>query len=245
MTKVSGFVAFSGKETAPDAADKAEPDATISTVRPGFPQKRGGAIMEEVDDYLWEVYQREPIKRDGSGDFTWKDPAAAKRLNMPLQNYVIGGMDPEFREQLYHAGKAMDAAGIQWSLLSAFRDDYRQGIATGFKARVGNSLHGGSRATGGYGHGRAIDVVGLNGTSSEVWKWIDANGAKYGIYRPIPGPDPAHVQSRGDWRKLAVALRQTRVGVADATGALGKDIVISRDKPTPRKQRVRVAHSRR
>ena len=159
---------------------------------------------------------------------------------MPLQNYVIGGMDPEFREQLYHAGKAMDAAGIQWSLLSAFRDDYRQGIATGFKARVGNSLHGGSRATGGYGHGRAIDVVGLNGTSSEVWKWIDANGAKYGLYRPIPGPDPAHVQSRGDWRKLAVALRQTRVGVADATGALGKDIVISRDKPTPRKQRVRV-----
>jgi hypothetical protein len=244
MTKVSGFVAFSGKATAPDAADTAEPGATTSMVRPGFPQKRGGAIMDEVDDYLWEVYQREPIKKDGAGDFTWKDPAAAKRLNMPLQNYVIGGMDPEFREALYHAGKAMDEAGIQWTLLSAFRDDYRQGIATGFKARVGNSLHGGSRATGGYGHGRAVDVIGRDGTSSDVWKWIDAHGAKYGIYRPIPGPDPAHVQSRGDWRKLAVALRQTRVGVADATGALGTDIVLSKGTPT-RKSKIRVAHSRR
>jgi hypothetical protein len=36
----------------------------------------------------------------------------------------------------------------------------------------------------------------------------------------------------------------TRVGVADATGALGKDIVLSRDPPT-RKTKIRVAHSRR
>jgi hypothetical protein len=31
---------------------------------------------------------------------------------------VIGGMDPEFQEQLYHAGRAMDAAGLQWSMLT-------------------------------------------------------------------------------------------------------------------------------
>ena len=54
-------------------------------------------------------------------------------------------MDPDFREQLYHAGRAMDAAGIRWSILSAFRDDYRQSIASGFKARTGNSLHGALR----------------------------------------------------------------------------------------------------
>ena len=63
---------------------------------------------------------------------------------LALQEYVIGGMDPGFREQLSRAGRAMDADGIQWSMLSAFRDDYRQRLASGFKARTGNSLHGGA-----------------------------------------------------------------------------------------------------
>jgi hypothetical protein len=116
----------------------------------------------------------------------------------------------------------MDAAGIRWSILSGFRDDYRQRIASGFKARTGRSLHGGSRATGGYGHGRAVDVMGVDGTASEVWQWLDANGAKYGLRRPIPGPDPAHLEPRGDWRKIAVALRQSRLQVADAAGGRGE-----------------------
>ena len=119
--------------------------------------------MDEVDAYLWEVYQREPVKRDSTGDFSWKDPAAAKRFGVSMPAYVIGGMDKDFREQLYHAGRAMDEAGIRWSILSAFRDDYRQRLATGFKARPGNSLHGGSRATGGYGHGRAVDLMSADG----------------------------------------------------------------------------------
>ena len=50
--------------------------------------------MDEVDDYLWEVYQRAPVKRDGSGDFTWKYPAAAKRFGLAMPAYVIGGMAP-------------------------------------------------------------------------------------------------------------------------------------------------------
>jgi len=70
-----------------------------------------------------------PIKKDGSGDFCWKDPAAAKHMGLSLRNYVIGAMHVEFREQLYHAGQAMDAAGLQWSILSAFHDDYRQRLA--------------------------------------------------------------------------------------------------------------------
>jgi hypothetical protein len=209
LIKVGGFIAFPGK----NAADS--DDALKS-------RRRGPSIMDEVDDYLWEVYQRVPTKKDGAGDFTWKDPAAAKRVGMTLQDYVIGGMDPEFREQLYHAGKAMDAAGVQWSLLSAFRDDYRQGIATGFKARGGNSLHGGSRRTGGYGHGRAVDVTGVD-SMNEVWSWIDAHGAKYGLYRPMPGNDPAHVQQRGDWHKIALSLRDARTRVADAAAARGKE----------------------
>ena len=208
--KVGGFIAFPAK----DGAD------TENTAKS---RRRGASIMDEVDDYLWEVYQRVPTKKDGAGDFTWKDPAAAKRVGMTMQDYVIGGMDPEFREQLYHAGKAMDAAGVQWSLLSAFRDDYRQGIATGFKARGGNSLHGGSRRTGGYGHGRAVDVTGADGQMSEVWSWLDAHGAKYGLNRPMPGNDPAHVQQRGDWHKIALALRETRTRVADAATGRGKE----------------------
>jgi hypothetical protein len=169
-------------------------------------------LEDEVSQYLWEVYQRLPNKKDGSGDFTWKDPAAAKRVGMALPKYVISGMDADFREQLYHAGKAMDAAGVPWAILSAFRDDYRQHIASGIKASGGNSLHGGSRRTGGFGHGQAVDVAAADGTEmSDVWHWIDAHGAKYGLFRPMPGYDPAHIQSRGEWRKLAGSLRQARI----------------------------------
>jgi hypothetical protein len=180
-------------------------------------------LKDDVSRYLWEVYQRSPTKKDGSGDFTWKDPAAAERVSMSLPKYVILGMDPDFREQLYHAGRAMDAAGVQWSILSAFRDDYRQRIASGIKASGGNSLHGGSRRTGGYGHGQAVDVAGGEGTEmSDVWKWIDAHGAKYGLYRPMPGYDPAHIQSRGDWRKLAASLRQVRIKEAQMRPAVSE-----------------------
>jgi hypothetical protein len=220
MTKVGAFVAFPGKQ----ASDPAKADG--STDWPAAGRYKAAANMEEVDRYLWDVYQRQPIKKDHSGDFTWKDPASAKRMGLSMPEYVIGGMDPEFKEQLYHAGKAMDAAGIEWSMLSAFRDDYRQKLAAGFKARVGNSLHGGSRATGGYGHGRAIDLTTADGEASVAWKWIDAHGGKFGLFRPIPGPDPAHVQSRGDWRKLALTLRESRlrsaVAESAATGASGK-----------------------
>jgi hypothetical protein len=195
MVKVEGLVGLGPKaDTGGDAV-----------------RKPSASVMDQVDTYLWDVYRRIAIKKDGTGDFTWKDPAAAKHVHMALKDYVIGGMDPEFREQLYHAGRAMDAAGLQWSMLSAFRDDYRQGLASGFKASVGNSLHGGSRRTGGYGHGRAIDITGPEGKESDVWHWIDAHGAKYGLHRPLPGADPAHIQQRGDWHKIALALREGRI----------------------------------
>ena len=112
MARVGAFVAFPGNTelSLGDAADW-----------PANRRRKGAPNMDEVDRYLWEVYQRTPIKHDGSGDFTWKDPAAAQRMGVSLPEYAIGGMDPDFREQLYHAGRAMDAAGIQWSILSAFR----------------------------------------------------------------------------------------------------------------------------
>jgi hypothetical protein len=165
--------------------------------------------MDEVDDYLWEVYQRLPLKKDSSGDFSWKDPAAAQRMGINLQDYVIGGMDPNFRQQLYRAGRAMDAAGVQWSMLSAFRDDYRQRLASGFKASIGNSLHGGSRRVGGYGHGRAIDITSADGNNAEVvWEWIDKHGGEYGLRRPMPGPDPAHIQQSSDTHRIVFSLKK-------------------------------------
>jgi hypothetical protein len=172
--------------------------------------------MDAVDDYLWQVYMRAPVKKDGTGDFTWKDPAAAKRMHLTLKDYVIRGMDADFREQLYHAGHAMDAAGLRWSMLSAFRDDYRQALAAGFKARPGNSLHGGSRAVGGYGNGRAIDINNTDGGDEQVWHWLDAHGARYGLRRPMPGYDPAHIQAGGDWHRVAAGLRDNRTHTAAA-----------------------------
>jgi hypothetical protein len=82
---------------------------------------------------------------DGHGDFTWKDVSAAGRSGLSVEDYVIGGLDPDFRELLFAAGHAMDAAGVGWTILSGFRDDFRQDLVSGLKARVNNSFHGGMR----------------------------------------------------------------------------------------------------
>ncbi|HMA69971.1 MAG TPA: hypothetical protein VKP67_00545 [Xanthobacteraceae bacterium] len=210
------------------------------------PSKRPiASIPDSVAQYLWEVYQRKPVKSDSTGDFTWKDPAAAKRLSMSLKSYVIGGMDPDFREQLYHAGHAMDADGVRWSMLSAFRDDYRQALAAGFKAHGGNSQHGGSHATGGYGHGRAVDITSAEGDSTAVWHWIDVHGTKYGLHRPMPGADPAHIQPRSTFHDLARQLREARVRLANKLSgietepAAGKTKVADRTEEASEGRRVR------
>ena len=117
------------EETIPTEDAEAVPLQEPSKAAP--PRARRDRTMDQVDAYLWAVYQRQPTKKDSTGDFTWKDPAAAKRVGKTLQAYVIMGMDPDLREALYHAGQAMDAAGIEWTIVSGFRDDYRQSIAAG------------------------------------------------------------------------------------------------------------------
>jgi hypothetical protein len=133
-------------------------------------------------------------------DFTWKDPKAAENFGMPVAEYVIGGMDRGFKVKLYHLFRALDDAGLAPGMTSGFRDDYRQSIASGNKAATDRSYHGGSRR-GGYGHGLAADVVSVKGESrserwistENLWKWIDANGKKFGIGRPYLDRDPPHV----------------------------------------------------
>jgi hypothetical protein len=211
-------------EAAPPPEGFSEDTFVVTPVRPGGENLASHLIpsegpspdpeMDEVNQYLWSVYRRTATKHDLSGDFTWKDIAAAAHLGMTLGDYVIVGMDRDFRELLYHAGLAMDAAGARWTILSAFRDDYRQALATGYKSRIGDSLHGGSFTTGGYGHGCAVDISDADGKSVPLWHWIDANTSQVGLERPLPGIDPAHIQARGPWHVFAASLRRDRLASA-------------------------------
>jgi hypothetical protein len=180
-----------------------------------------------IDRYLWALYQRTPkedaikvdeqrkvrVKRKGKTvtvtktstklvdeDFAWKDPKASEKAGMPMMDYVIGGMDRSFRQKLFYLLHAAEKAGLSPGITSAFRDDYRQSIASGLKAATDRSYHGGS-FRGGYGHGLAADVVSVNGgtraqrlVSTEcLWKWIDAHEKEFGIGRPYLDRDPPHV----------------------------------------------------
>ncbi len=180
-----------------------------------------------IDRYLWALYERTPkedtikeqerrqvtVKRKGKTvtvtrsftklvdeDFAWKDPKAADKAGMPMPDYVIGGMDKSFKLKLFHVLRAAEEAGLSPGITSAFRDDYRQAIASGLKAASNRSYHGGS-LRGGYGHGLAADVVSTMGatrderwnSSEKLWTWIDANGKQFGIARPYLDHDPPHV----------------------------------------------------
>ncbi len=180
-----------------------------------------------IDRYLWSLYERTrkidtikvpeqinvTVRRKGKTrivtktitklveeDFTWKDPNAAERAGMSPVDYVIGGMDPSFRVTLYHALRALDDAGLMPGITSAFRDDYRQTIATGQKAQSDRSYHGGS-FRGGYGHGLATDIVSVKGEtraerwafSEQLWRWIDTHEKELGIGRPYLDRDAPHV----------------------------------------------------
>ena len=115
-------------------------------------------------------------------------------------DYVIGGMDRSFKLKLFHALRAADEAGLSPGITSAFRDDYRQSLASGLKAATDRSYHGGS-FRGGYGHGLAADVVSVKGetrdqrysSSEALWKWIDAHGEEFGVGRPYLDRDPPHL----------------------------------------------------
>jgi hypothetical protein len=204
----------------PDAATAPPGDAGIEIVDDCL-------VLETcVDRYLWTLYRRAPkedaikveerrqvtVKRKGKQvmvtrtvshvadeDFAWKDPKAADRANMPLVNYVIGGMDRDFKLRLFQMLHAAEQAGLSPGITSGFRDDYRQSIASGLKAADNRSYHGGS-LRGGYGHGLAADIVSIKGASRAdrlvstniLWKWIDANGKDFGIGRPYMGRDPPH-----------------------------------------------------
>jgi hypothetical protein len=141
---------------------------------------------------------------------------------------VIGGMDQSFRTTLYHALRALDEAGFAPGITSAFRDDYRQTIATGLKAQTDRSYHGGS-FRGGYGHGLAADIVSVKGetraarwaASDQLWKWVDAHEKELGIGRPYRDVDAPHVAPI-DGKEYADHRVQPNTQHAEANAKNGK-----------------------
>ena len=201
-----------------------------------------------IDRYLWALYQRTPkvdivkvpeqrkvtVRRKGKTvtviknftslvdeDFAWKDPKAAEKAGMPMMDYVIGGMDRSFKLKLFYALRAAEEAGMSPGITSAFRDDYRQSIASGLRAATDRSYHGGSFRRG-YGHGLAADVVSINGateaqrliSNESLWKWIDAHRKEFGIGRPYLDKDPPHLAPIDG--KEYVAHRGTRAQYAES-----------------------------
>jgi hypothetical protein len=197
-----------------------------------------------INRYLWVLYQRTPkedtikvlerrkvtvrkksrtvtvtksFTRLVDEDFGWKDPKAAEKAGLPMMDYVIGGMDRSFKLKLFHLLRAAEEAGLSPGITSAFRDDYRQSIASGLKAATDRSYHGGS-SRGGYGHGLAADIVSVSGdtrdqrwnSSESLWKWIDAHGKEFGIGRPYLDRDPPHVAPI-DGKEYAAHHRGTKV----------------------------------
>jgi len=208
----------------PPEASMAEPAPAVTTI-----EINEECLVAEIciDRYLWALYERAPkidaikveerrkvtIKRRGKKvtvtrtftrrvdeEFGWKDPKAADKAGMTMMDYVIGGMDRSFKLKLFYTLYAAEQAGLQPGITSAFRDNYRQSIASGLKAATDRSYHGGS-LRGGYGRGLAADIVSVNGrtraqrwvSTEKLWKWIDANGKDFGIGRPYLDRDPPHV----------------------------------------------------
>ena len=211
-------------DTTGNGAKEKDAKETVGTI-----EIREECLVAElcIDRFLWALYQRTPkedtikvyeqkkvavkkrrktvmvtrtFTRLVDEDFTWKDPKAAEKVGMPMMDYVIGGMDRSFRLRLFHTLYAAEQAGLSPGITSAFRDDYRQSIASGLKAATDRSYHGGS-FRGGYGHGLAADVVSVKGgtraqqwdATEKLWKWIDEHGKEFGIGRPYLGRDPPHV----------------------------------------------------
>jgi hypothetical protein len=209
------------KAAPPAAAATATPEPPAPPPEPPAEWAAVPVPTDEVRAYLWNVYRRSPAKADGHGDFTWKDITAAARLGLSIEEYVIGGIDPDFREVLYAAGHAMDAAGVEWTILSGFRDDFRQKMASGLKAKVNNSFHGGSLATGGYRHGCAVDLASADRLDdSKVWRWIDKNGREFALFRPLRAADPAHMIPQPGWHEIGVVLRNQRLGITPEVDAV-------------------------
>jgi hypothetical protein len=238
---------------------------------PGRIEIIGECLVAEacIDQFLWALYERTPkqdtikeverykvkVRKRGKlvtvtrtstrlvpNDFTWKDPKAAERARMSMIDYVIGGMEKSFKLKLFHMLQAAENAGLEPGITSAFRDDYRQSIASGLKAASDRSYHGGS-SRGGYGHGLAADIVSTKGatkpqrwvTTEALWKWVDANGKQFGIGRPYLDRDPPHVGPI-DGQEYTSRRGGTKAAGSDVKKKAASSDVKKRNKQAPKEK---------
>jgi hypothetical protein len=252
-------------ETSEDTAAAAD-QLQDSPVIPGRIEIVGECLVAEacIDQFLWALYERTPkldttkeserrkvsvrnkkgklvkvtktFTRLVNNDFTWKDPKAAERIKMSMIDYVIGGMEKSFKLKLFRMLYAAENAGLSPGITSAFRDDYRQSIASGMKAASDRSYHGGS-TRGGYGHGLAADIVSVKGGSraqrwvstEALWKWVDTNGKEFGVGRPYLDRDPPHVGPMDGQEYVS------RRGGPKAADAKKSDKQATQDKPAAKR----------
>jgi hypothetical protein len=255
--------AAAAPDAPPDAAADTVPDGPAI---PGRIEIVGECLVAEacIDQFLWALYERTPkldtikeserrkvsvrnkkgkmvkvtktFTRLVNNDFTWKDPKAAERIKMSMIDYVIGGMEKSFKLKLFRMLYAAENAGLSPGITSAFRDDYRQSIASGLKAASDRSYHGGS-TRGGYGHGLAADIVSVKGGSraqrwvstEALWKWVDTNGKDFGVGRPYLDRDPPHVGPLDGQEYVS------RRGGAKAADAKKSDKQATQDKPAAKR----------
>jgi TP901 family phage tail tape measure protein len=145
------------------------------------------------------------------GENQRKDELAAKRVGMDVGKYRVEGMHPEARASMAQAVRDFESqTGGKAAFTAGFRDDFRQEIATGYKARTGFSQHGGSQVlpsgglfSGGmsaFGQGKAMDVP-----RGPFREWMRQFGARYG-FRGIPHDEP-HLQFQGNAQTRALLAR--------------------------------------
>jgi hypothetical protein len=154
---------------------------------------------------------------------------------------------------LFHTLHAAEQAGLSPGIASAFRDDYRQAIATGLKAASDRSYHGGS-LRGGYGRGLAADIVSVKGatraqrwvTTEKLWKWIDEHGKEFGIGRPYLNRDPPHV-APVDGQEYIARRGGGKTQEAEANTRQSKRVAVRGDKGkrlAVRSERIVAKHAR-
>jgi hypothetical protein len=100
--------------------------------------------------------------------------------------------------------RAMDEASLSPGITSAFRDDYRQSLASGNKAAIDSSYHGGSRRGGGHG---------LAAGASQRLHSQSPTGGPFGSCGARTMDQPPHRPLK-DQHVLVVEDRPRRLGLA-------------------------------
>ena len=221
-----------------------------------------------ADRYLWALYQRTrkedtvkektpkevTVKRKGKmvtvtrtvtqvvdEDFGWKDPKAADHAGMTMTDYVIGGMDRDFKLQAVpsdarrRTGRPVtrhhQRIPRQLSPVDRKRAEGRRRPLLPWR-QLARRLR--SRACRRYRQRQWRDARAAPGVERNLWNWVDKHGKDYGIGRPYHDRDPPHVgpidgseyvsRHAGGRSRHAAASRARRAAVARADQSVSQRV---------------------